>query len=398
MKALLIPILSFLLFPSFAQSPDSGSWQGILRYEQEGVPFSFDVSETTGKIKVVLTNGKERIDITDLDISGDSIFMKMPIFDAQLRAKFTSKTMLGKWMKGYKETTINFTAEAGKPRFLLPDAKSKKIQTKWSMTFKPGSSGEYAAIASFEQNGNSLTGTVVTGTGDFRYMEGAVFGDSIVLSSFDGAHGFMMTGKRTNGVWNGEFHFDNNYAEKWVATPNKGAAMPDPFEVVDLTSSSNEPYFDLLGAGSGADAIDLDKYIGKVLIIQLFGTWCPNSLDQSRYLIDRYAEKHSDVEVLAVSYELNYSKEYGLKRIDEYKKELQIPYDIVLGGRMNKRTAAMPFPFMDRIEAFPTLVILDKSGQVRKVHSYFQGPATGILYQEFDKKLSVLIEELIAEE
>ena len=381
-----------------AQSPGSGFWQGILQYDQGVVPFSFEIIASDEKVRMLLTNGEEKIEINKLELSGDSIFIKIPIFDAQLRAQFTGKTMSGKWIKGYKETEIDFKAEIGKPRFSLPAVESKKIETKWSMTFQPGTAYEYAAMGMFAQNGSSLTGTVVTGTGDFRYMEGTVIGDSIVLSSFDGAHGFLMTGRRSKGGWKGEFHFDTNYVEKWDGTPSKHAAMPNPFDMVDLDGSVEEPYFDILSAGSGVDAIDLEKYEGKVLIIQLFGSWCPNSLDQSKYLIDWYSKKQDDVEVLAVSYELNYSKEYGLKRIGEYKKELQIPYDIVLGGRMNKRTAAMAFPFMDRIEAFPTLVILDKKGNARKVHSYFQGPATGVLYQEFERNFNALIAELVAEE
>ena len=70
---------------------------------------------------------------------------------------------------------------------------------------------------------------------------------------------------------------------------------------------------------------------------------------------------------------------------------------MVLGGRLSKTGAAMPFPFMERIEAFPTLVILDKSGYVRYVHSYFNGPATGEYYQAFDQRFNEIVDSLLAE-
>ena len=154
----------------------------------------------------------------------------------------------------------------------------------------------------------------------------------------------------------------------------------------------------MLGAGSGKNAIDPTKYEGKVLIIQLFGTWCPNSHDQTTYLVDWYQKnKEKDIAILASSYEANYSQEYGLERIEKYKSVNGIEYDMVLGGRLSKTAAAIPFPFMEKIEAFPTLVIVDKQGYVRYVHSYFNGPATGSYYTEFDDRFNAIIAELLAE-
>ena len=103
------------------------------------------------------------------------------------------------------------------------------------------------------------------------------------------------------------------------------------------------------------------------------------------------------VEILASSYEANYSQEYGLSRIEEYVADIEIPYEVVLGGRLSKRAAAMPFPFMDRIEAFPTLIIVDKQGYARYVHSYFTGPATGPYYDAFDLRFNEIINELVSE-
>ena len=107
--------------------------------------------------------------------------------------------------------------------------------------------------------------------------------------------------------------------------------------------------------------------------------------------------QEKNVAILASSYEANYSQEYGLSRLEDYREMNEIPYDLVLGGRLSKTAAAMPFPFMNRIEAFPTLVILDKAGYVRYVHSYFNGPATGDYYQSFDARFSEIIESLLNE-
>ena len=70
---------------------------------------------------------------------------------------------------------------------------------------------------------------------------------------------------------------------------------------------------------------------------------------------------------------------------------------MALAGRKNKLEAAEPYPFIDELNAFPTMIILDKHGYVRYVNAYFNGPGTGIYYSEFDRKFNTIIDELLDE-
>jgi len=238
----------------------------------------------------------------------------------------------------------------------------------------------------------------MTQVSDYRYFEGILDGDSLKLSSFDGAHAFKIMGKKMEGEWVGEIIYDEGYKESWRAVPNLSATMEDPFAMVKLEKGVHKPYYDLLAAGSGRNALDPADYEGKVLIIQLFGTWCPNSLDQTKFLVE-WVERNNEgeVSIIASSYEANYSKKYGLQRLEAYREANNIPYQLVLGGGLSKTTAALPFPFMNRIEAFPTLVFVDKEGYARYVHSYFNGPATGIHYELFQKRFDEIVDELLSE-
>lgn len=379
---LLLPVLAF------PQSPD-GQWVGKLDYGQYDLPFNFEVESE----RFTIINGEERID-QKIILQGDSFRVDMKPFDSFLHGTFVNSELIGKWEKPYRGTVVDFSAQRGDKRYMA-NRKSGSLPQKMSVTFEPGSDA-YPGVALFKEN-SPLQATIQTETGDFRYFQGIVDGDSLKMSCFDGAHGFMMVGKRQGKKWNGKFYFDPNYIEDWEAVPDENASIADPFEMKDFEVGEEQPYFDLLGGGSGKNSIDEGKYVDKVLIIQVFGTWCPNSLDQTHFLLDWYKDKPEDVEVLAVTYEPNYSKEYGLKRINEYTSHLQIPYDVVLGGPLSKSKAALPFPFMKKIQAFPTLVILDKQGFVRYVHSYFNGPATGEKFQEFKKEFSEKIDLLVGE-
>ncbi len=393
-------ILLTLSFCGSAQYLKPGKWRGVIHYSQQDVPFSFEVSYPDGSLPTfTFINGKERREISEVRWENDSIRIPLPPFDVEIRASVTATSMQGSYEKFYRGTKFGFSAEYGLPRLMKKSIRpSPPVEKQWDVTFEEGTPNESKGVGLFEQVGERVFGTIMTTTSDYRYFEGIMDGDSIKLSSFDGAHAFMILGKKIDEQWEGLFVFDEGYSEKWIAVADAEAEIEDPFELVKLENGIHKPFFDLLAAGSGKGTIDPSNYQGKVLIIQVFGTWCPNSHDETKYLVDWYnKEKPENVELLASSFEANYSQEYGLRRIEEYKAANKIPYEVVLGGRLSKTAAAMPFPFIRRIEAFPTLVFVDKQGYARYVHSYFNGPATGPYYDAFDKRFNEIIDELVAE-
>lgn len=402
MKIFTASIFFLLAFYLEAQQLKPGKWRAEIDYGDNGVPFIFEVTPGGGDVpEITFINGKERRKVTNSRIEGDSIFIPMNPFDVTLEAKFSAMEMEGVYVKHYRNSRVPFAASYGnRRRFTKSSLKSSaRIQEKWKMTFSPDSPSMSSAVGLFKQVGETVTGTVMTETSDYRYFEGIVDGDSLKLSSFDGAHAFLILGAKTgNKDWNGTMYLDHEYSEDWVAKYDENAAIDNPFEIVELEKGEQKAYYDLLGAGSGKDIIKSDDYFGKVHIIQLFGTWCPNSHDQTKYLVDwKNKNPEKGVEIVASSWEANYSKEYGLRRISEYKEANNIPYEVVLGGRLSKTGAAMSMPFIDRLKAFPTLVFVDKSGYARYVHSYFNGPATGEYYEAFDTRFNEIIEELLAE-
>jgi thiol-disulfide isomerase/thioredoxin len=386
-----------------AQAITAGYWQGQMHYANAIVPFIFKVSlsEVGQELTVTLINGDEQLQIDNVKVKGDSIFIPMHAFDATIKASFTANSMTGQWIKHYKkDSSIPFTGRLARPRFVGQNSKHvAAVKSELNMTFVPEFGSPYPAIGMFEQTGRHITGTVITEVGDFRFFEGIVDGDSLKLSSFDGAHAFLILGKKSGNTWQGTFVFDNGYEELWETHAGDTAILPDPFvEIATEDDADQQPFFDILSAGSGFNQLDASEYDNKVLIIQLLGSWCPNSLDETRFLVEWYAKnKAANVEILAVFFEMNYSQDYGLRRISEYVASNNIPYSTTLGGPANKGQAALAFPFVNKLNAFPTLMILDKTGKVRFMHRYFQGPATGSRYNDFGTRFDKLINDLLAE-
>lgn len=402
MKAFFTFSFLFLnLIVSEAQDINKGNWRGVIVYDQVEVPFTFNVGlDDTGQTLISLINGQESIIINNTHWCEDSLVIPMHAFDAEIVARVSGNTMAGRWIKHYKSSPGRpFRAEFNKARFTMASNKPVSVPKKLKMTMSPNYGTQYAAVGLFDQKKNQITGTVLAEVGDFRYFEGIVKGDSIKMTSFDGVHCLFLKAKYANDAWTGELVLDNNYAESWTGVDDPDFNLADPFVELDPSEYENlEPYFDILTAGSGFNSLIGDDYFGKVTIIQVLGSWCPNSLDETRYLTQWYEENSDrDIDVLAVFYEFNYSKEYGMQRINDYVAHNNIPYATALGGPANKGQAALAFPFVNKLQAFPTLMILDKSGQARYMHTYFQGPATGDYYKDFDRRFREIVDGLLKE-
>ncbi len=386
-------------FPIVAQKLKMGNWKGIVYYEDAKVPFDFKFYKgPNGTVQMTITNSTELIDIQNLKLFGDSIVVELPVFDTEIKGIYTPTNIEGVWIKNYKSKPIQFTAHYNQPRFesKLPSTPSD-FNGKYSITFEPSGSVPYDGVLILNQKAQFLEGTVLTETSDYRYLEGIVRNDSMLLSAFDGTHAFLFKGRLLQGELTGKVYYDNAYSEKWTAKKNAAAALVDPFEFQKIEKHKYRPYYDILSADK-ANKLDGDDYFDQVVVIQLFGTWCPNSLDQTNFL-KNWLEAHpnSNINLISVNYEANYSLAYGLQRIEDYKKELGLSHTMIVGGPLNKGHAALAFPFMKKIQAFPTLVFIDKSGFVRYVQSYFNGPATGSYYQSFENKFDDIIKELSSE-
>jgi hypothetical protein len=88
----------------------------------------------------------------------------------------------------------------------LKPGKTTYNRGRWSAIIGEGD-GRDTTVGEFKQVGQKVTGTFLTTTGDYRFLEGTVSGDQLYLSCFDGGHAFLFTAKiaDTNTLTDGKF-------------------------------------------------------------------------------------------------------------------------------------------------------------------------------------------------
>lgn len=143
-----------------------------------------------------------------------------------------------------------------------------------------------------------------------------------------------------------------------------------------------------------------NRFQNKVVVLQIMGSWCPNCLDESKFLAKYYEQhKKENIEILALAFEVAKTKELAFKRIKRLQERIGIKYPILLAhfGSENKIEAHKKLPMLNHIISFPTTIIIDKKGKVRKIHTGFSGPATGQNYIDFKNEFEAYINTLSKE-
>jgi thiol-disulfide isomerase/thioredoxin len=378
----------------------TGIWRATLSLPDGELPFTFQLEKNNSSYIITVINGQEKIRADEISIFNDSIFIKMPVFDSEIKAKVADTEMTGIWINYSRQTNreINFSAEAGKEfRFLQNPKASTNISGKWEVHFSEGTKDSTLSIGLFTQNANLLSGTFLTTTGDYRFLEGCVNGDSIFLSCFDGAHAYLFKAKiSADKKIEGIYCSGGHWKEPWVAIKNENAELPDAFSITTMKDNSKNFSFEVLTLDSGRFIFPNKKYKNKVVIIQIMGSWCPNCMDETSFLSPFYEKyKTRNVEIIGLSFEKTNEFKRATANILKVKKRYNVTYELLVAG--NREKASDKMSMLSKINGYPTTIFIDKRGNVRKIHTGFNGPATGKYFEKEKDDIIHLVEKLIRE-
>ncbi len=379
-----------------------GTWRGVITMQGTELPFNFIVKKDSSKYRITLINSEEKIVLDEVEVKNDSVFITLHIFDIDISAKITDNRLEGVYRKNYLENyVLPFTAtfNNGYTYSENPISNNSKFDGKWEVKFTEPDGKIYPSIGVFNTTNKKLTGTFLTPLGDYRYLEGFVNDNKMLLSTFDGNHAFVFKATLINdSTLTGDFWSGQSWHESWTATKNPDVTLPSDLELTYLKDGYDQVEFsfpDLEGKlVSPAD----QKYKGKVMLLQIFGTWCPNCMDETKFYADWYAKNRDrGVEIIALAYEQKDDFEYAKERIIKMKKRFNADYDFVIAGTSNKEVASKSLPMLNQIISFPTSIIIDRKGKVRRIHTGFTSPATGIYYEQFVEDFNNFMDQLLKE-
>ncbi|MES2277866.1 MAG: TlpA disulfide reductase family protein [Bacteroidota bacterium] len=389
---------ALVAMPAFSQAfIAEGKWRGVF-HQANGteVPFNFEVKgKSSATAKVFLLNGEERFEAGAITQKGDSLFVPFDQFDNELALKIGDKQLTGVFRrKDHTGRATQVDAVYGQT-FRFADNGQKPIADitgTYDVAFKSRNGADEKKVGLFKQNGSKLYATFMSITGDSRYLEGVVQGDKFYLSSFIGGGEAYYAGSiDANGQLIGA-----PGGQAFTAVKNASAALPDPYQLTYLKEGYSTFDFSLPDVNGQKISLKDAKYKNKVVIVTITGTWCPNCIDEAGFLAPWYKKnKNRGVEAIGVHYERKLDPAYLKNAIEGFKARYGIEYDEVIGGLVDKKAVAESFPALNTFLSFPTILFIDKKGNVAKIYTGFTGPATGIYYERFVKEFNAEVDRLL---
>ena len=385
---------------------DYGQWRGMIhRADGNDVVFNFSLTNKNGKPLMIISNSTEKIIVKNIEFKKDSVFIRMPVFESSFRAKVSRSGWEGIWVKGTssKEQVIPFSASINNKRFEPVNGNARfNISGRWTANFASDKSVSEASIAEFVQKGNKVTGTFLTPTGDYRYQEGIVTGDKLMLSGFDGAHAFLFTATISNdkNIVQGMFYSGAKSNEGFTATKNAKATVST--EQVDMFLKPGEHKLDFKYPDLNGKMVSINdsRFKNKVVVIQILGSWCPNCMDETAFLTDYYNKnKQRGVEVVGLAYEYSTDFKRSVNSLSKFRDRFNVPYPLLITGVTvsDSLRTEKTLPQVTPIKVFPSSIFLDKKGNVRKFDTGFFGPGTGEHYEVYKKDFRNTIDSLLKE-
>ena len=132
-----------------------------------------------------------------------------------------------------------------------------------------------------------------------------------------------------------------------------------PYKMTELVDPTQPISFSFKDLNGKVVSIDDSTYLNKPMLVQLSGSWCPNCMDESAFLVENkafIAEK--GVEVVALSFErLPYDD--AVKPLLKLKESLGIEYPVLYAGMAKKTGSHQRNPLAQRNQVLSDTPICD---------------------------------------
>jgi peroxiredoxin len=400
--------LIFLIAGTLAAQQPEKHWSGIATVHGLQVPIHIELSQkqNDGSISGNFLNGEEVVPSSSGNLTGTHLVLNFNYFARKLEGDINDGTMTATYGGARGEPAqlvLHPDAESKASHKLVLSAAERSLRGDWEIAVKSpkGESAWTLRIASTHQAGE-IKAVILRIDGDTGGLYGSLDADSgeYKVSHFNASGPALYSIKPqtdgtllvTNLLRDGQQWTARRPEEarkEDLAPPTKTTAQTtvvDPTEPLHFSATSLDGT-----TVSSADA----RFKGKVVIVALGGSWCPNWHDEAPFLVELYNRYHArGLEIVDLSFE-EADQFKNPERLRAFQAHYHIPYPILLAGTPDQVNQKIPQG--KNLNCWPTAFILGRDGLVKETHAGFSGPATGAAYVQLKAETDALIEKLLAQ-
>jgi len=382
--------LALALAPAAAQTL-AGSWDATINVNSVSIPFRMEFAGSGTDIRGSFFNGDERLTSTSGRFAENRLTLHYDYYASTLEATLKDGALDGV----YKRPTSSYPFHATLHAAAAPASGAPQIAGVWNIA-TASAKGEAAWTLIVRQTGSEVSGAILRIDGDTGALTGSWRGGKFVLSHFSGARPalFELTPQP-----DGTLEVVQNGRRKMTAVrfdEARAKGLPQPDDPARHTSvqDPSEPLRFSAPDLHGRTWSEAD-FRGKVTIVAIGGSWCPNCHDEAPFLVELYRKYHGrGLEIVELSFE-EADQFRDPSRLRAFIQRYGIEYPVLLAGETSQLNAKLPQAV--HLDSWPTAFFLGRDGRVRAVHAGFSGRVTGELHEEMVGEVTSVVERLLAE-
>jgi thiol-disulfide isomerase/thioredoxin len=386
-----------------------GLWDAIIVVNEAEVPFRFEISTAGAEPQGFFFEGDRKIGSTSGSLAGSSLTFEYDFLNTTLELTVDGDRLAG----SYRNNRPNARPQAVRMQRFVPialdDVEPPAVAGSWEMrrvaeeVSAPRDTRTWHVF--LRQSGAEVSGSILRIDGDTGTLTGHWRDGKLVLSHFAGERPNLFEAiPNPDGTLAVTL---NKTAHYLVVRSGEARAKgipepPDPSRytsVKDPTTPFAFAFPDLTGRiVSNADP----QFRGKVVIVSIGGSWCPNCHDEAPFLTELYRDyRDRGLEIVGLMFENDPDPKVSRPRVQTFMKRYSIRYPMLIAGTMQptptSKTINDALPQLVNFGAYPTSIFLGRDGRVRSVHAGFASPATGAEHTRLKAEIRELVERLLAE-
>ncbi len=384
-----------LLFLTALSAP-TGPWRAALDLAGGELRFSIVIEGKAPRWRGRLCNGPSCQALTDVRQVGDSLVFELGDYAASISAVLRGDSLVGRYANVGRKGPRVIPFRAARGSWPTQSAKPTLLG-QWNAWFLTGFD-QSPRVLEFRNGSQGLEGTVISNSGDYGLFWGAMAGDSFAIAHFDGSFVYLLTGQLEGDTLRGTFHAGLRTRTEFVATRSTGQRhLTPPTEVTRADTGAFAFAFPDL-EGRVIRSTD-ERFRGKVVLLDIFGTWCPTCHDAAPELVRLYRDYHArGLEIVGAAFEVSGDSAQDAPLVRRYRDKFGIPFPLLLGGVSDAEAVSAALPQLDGFTAFPTTIFLGRDGRVRRIHAGYFGPAIAGQHEGLVREFRLTVERLLSEE
>ncbi|HSE28885.1 MAG TPA: TlpA disulfide reductase family protein, partial [Gemmatimonadales bacterium] len=332
----------------------------------------------------------------EVRLDGDSVRIEIPDYDARIVAAMRGDSLIGDYRNvgNRGPRTIPFRAARGRWPAEPPPA---RLAGSWDAHFEASGGRRSPRVIRLWAAEAGTEGTIIGNSGDSGLFWGAVRGDSLLLARFDGSYVYLLTARLDGDTLRGTWHAGLRSQTPFTAVRTTG--RPHLTAPTEVTRADTAPFqFAFPDLDGRIVTRDDPRFRGKVLLVDVFGTWCPTCHDAAPVLVRLHRDYRArGLEIVGLAYEVTGDSVVDNRQLRRYREKFGIEFTLLLAGLNDTELTAATLPQLANFTAYPTTLFLDRRGRVRRVHAGFYGPATGAQHDRLVEDFRAEIERLLAD-